>query len=152
MAIQLRDTVFIEAPSEKVWSWLCDLPSHYREWHPAHTRCWYERGRRLEAGTILGVEEELHGRPHRLKLVATEVVPNRLLRYASWGLRGAFSLEEAPGGTRLTAMLSFGIAAPLIGRIVDRLVGRMFATRLAAVRLHMHEEGQNLKRLLERRP
>lgn len=147
--IQLRDTILIETPPEKVWAWLCDLPDHYREWHPAHVRCWYESGRTLEAGTVFGVEEELHGRAHHLTLVATEVVPNRLLRYSSWGLRGGFLLEEANDGTHFTATLSFGVDAPLIGTLVDRVLGRLFATRLAAVQRHMHEEGRNLKRLLE---
>lgn len=149
--IELRDTVFIETPPEKVWAWLSDLPVHYREWHPAHVRCWYERGSTLEAGAVLGVEEELHGRAHRLKLRTTEIVPNRLLRYSSWGLRGGFLLEEANGGTRFTATLSFGVGAPLIGQVADRVLGRVFATRLAAVQRHMHEEGRNLKRLLEHR-
>lgn len=147
--IELRDTVFIETPPGNVWAWLCDLPGHYREWHPAHARCWYERGRRLEAGTVLGVEEELHGRRHRLKLLATEVVPNRLLRFSSRGLRGAFLLEDAQGGTRLTATLGFGVEARWIGHVADRVLEPFFRNRLAVIQKHMHEEGRNLKRLLE---
>jgi hypothetical protein len=103
----------------------------------------------LEPGAVLNVEEELHGRLHRLSLQTTEIVPNRLLRYSSWGLRGAFLLEKANGGTRFTATLGFGVAMPLLGRIADRVLGRVFATRLAAVQEHMQEEGRNLKRLLE---
>jgi uncharacterized protein YndB with AHSA1/START domain len=149
--IELRDTVFVETPPENVWAWLADLPAHYREWHPGHVRCSYEHGNVLQAGTVLAVEEQLHGRPHRLKLRATEVVPNRLLRYSGWGLRGAFLLEEAEGGTRFTATLRFGVAVPVISRLVDRILNRAIATRLAAVQEHMHEEGRNLKRLMERR-
>jgi uncharacterized protein YndB with AHSA1/START domain len=147
--IQLRDTVFIETPPQKVWAWLADLPDHYREWHPAHVRCWYEHGNALQAGAILGVEEELHGRLHRLKLRTTEIVPDRLLRYSGWGLRGAFLLEGANGGTRFTSTLGFGVAVPLIGPLADWALGHLFGTRLAAVQEHMHEEGRNLKRLLE---
>ena len=148
--IELRDTVLIAASPSKVWAWLSDLPSHYRQWHPAHVRCRYEQGDALKAGAVLAVEEELHGRVHRFKLRATEIIPNRLLRYSSWGLRGAFVLEEADGGTRLTATLSFGVAVPWIGRIADSILNRVFATRLAAVQGHMHEEGRNLKDILER--
>jgi uncharacterized protein YndB with AHSA1/START domain len=148
--IQVRDSVLIAVSPPKVWAWLCDLPIHYRQWHPAHLRCRYVHGNTLKAGAVLTVEEELHGRVHRLKLRATEIVPNRLLRYSSWGLRGAFVLEEANGGTRFTATLRFGVAVPWIGRIADRVLGRVFATRLAAVQEHMHEEGRNLKHLLER--
>ena len=149
--IELHDTVFIEAPPEEVWAWLADLPGHYREWHPAHGRCWYQHGNALQAGAILGVEEELHGRLHRLRLRATEIVPNRLLRYSSRGLRGTFLLEAANGGTRFTATLGFGVAVPLIGPLADWALRRLFGTRLAAIQTHMHEEGQNLKRLLDRR-
>ena len=95
------------------------------------------------------VEEELHGRVHRLRLHATEVVPNRLLRFVSWALRGAFLLEAASGGTHFTATLGFGVAAPVLGPVIDRLLGPVFAKRLAVVQQHMHEEGRNLKRLME---
>jgi hypothetical protein len=105
----------------------------------------------LEAGAIVAVEEELHGRVHRLKLRATEAVPDRLLRYVGRGLQGAFLLEAANGGTRFTATLGFGVGAPLIGHVVDRLLGGVFARRLAAVQEHMHEEGRNLKRLFEQK-
>lgn len=148
--IQLRDTVFIDAPPEKVWAWLCDLPGHYREWHPSHVRCGYVRGSTLETGAVLEVEEELHGRVHRLRLRTTEVAPGRLLRYSSWGLRGGFLLEAANGGTRFTATLDFGFEAPFLSRIADRVLARVFATRLAAAQTHMQEEGRNLKQLLER--
>lgn len=147
--IELRDSVFIQAPPEKVWEWFANLPNHYGVWHPAHGRCWYARGSVLEAGAVLTVEEELHGRQHRLSLRLTEIVPNRLLRYSRWGLRGAFLLEEVNGGTRFTATLGFGVALPLPGRVADRVLARVFATRLAAVQEHMREEGRNLKRLLE---
>jgi uncharacterized protein YndB with AHSA1/START domain len=149
--IELRDTVFIDAPPERVWAWLSDLPDHYRDWHPAHVRCRYVHGRTLAPGAVLEVEEELHGRAHRLRLRATEAVPNRMLRYSSRGLRGEFLLEHANGRTRFTATLAFGVRAPLIGRIADVVLGRVFATRLAAVQRHMQEEGRNLKRLLDER-
>jgi len=148
--IELRDTVMIAASPAKVWAWLSDLPTHYQQWHPAHTYCRYQRGNTLEKGTVLAVEENLHGRMHRLKLRATEVVPDRLLRYSSRGFRGAFVLEETTGGTRFTATVSFGSAMPWIGRLADRVLGRLFATRLAALQQHMREEGESLKEILER--
>ncbi len=147
--IELRDTVLIERPASQVWTWLSDLPRHYREWHPAHRRCWYVRGQRLEPGAVLGIEEELHGQRHRLRLKATEVVPNRLLRYSGWGFRGAFLLEDEGGWTRFTATLGLGTAVPIAGRLADRLLRRFFSTRLAAIQEHMREEGNNLKRLME---
>lgn len=148
--IRLRDSILIDVPPDRVWAWLNDLPSHYREWHPAHVTCRYERGTSLVVGAVLYVEEYLHQRLHRLRLRATEVVPGRVLRYRSRGFRGAFVLELAEGGTRFTAELDFGTRTPVIAFVLDALLRTLLGRQLAAFQAHMGEEGQNLKRLLER--
>lgn len=148
--IRLRDSILIDVPPERVWAWLVELPAHYRAWHPAHVTCRYERGTSLEVGAVLYVEEELHGRRHRLCLQATEVIPGRVMRYRSRGFRGAFLLEPVTGGTRFTAELDFGIRTPGIGSALDAIMRRVLAGRLAAFRTHMRQEGENLKRVLER--
>jgi hypothetical protein len=86
---------------------------------------------------------------HRLRLSATDVVPGRWLQYRTRGFTGAFSLEPADRGTCFTAELDFGIEAPLIGSLLDRVLRKVLARRLAAFETHMREEGENLKRILE---
>lgn len=147
--IQLRDSVLIRVPPENVWAWLSALPDHYRQWHPAHTDCRYVRGNSLAVGAVLQVDEQLHGRPHSLRLHADVVVPHRVLRYSGRGFRGAFVLEPVDGGTRVTAELAFGLRLPLVGSLLDRVLDRWLASRLAAFHVHMREESANLKRLLE---
>jgi uncharacterized protein YndB with AHSA1/START domain len=147
--IRLRDSVIVNVPPERVWAWLNALPEHYREWHPAHVLCRYERGKCLEAGAVLYVEEQLHHRLHRLHLRATEVVPGRLLRYRTRGMAGAFLLEPSNGATRFTAELAIGTALPVIGDLADAILQKVLARRLAAFQAHMSEEGAALKRLLE---
>lgn len=147
--IRLRDSVLIDVPPARVWAWLNELPSHYHDWHPAHVACRYERGESLEVGAVLYVEEHLHQRLHRLRLRATEVVPGRVMRYRNHGFTGAFLVEPANGGTRFTAELAFGIPTPVIGFIMDAVLRRILARRLAALHTHMREEGRNLKHLLE---
>lgn len=148
--IRLADSTVINVPPERVWAWLNELPTHYREWHPAHVLCRYERGEGLEVGAVLYVEEYLHGRKHRLRLEATEVVPGRVMRYRNHAFTGRFLLEPANGGTRFTAELHFGISTPVIGYLLDALLQAVLGRRLAAFQTHMREEGGNLKRLLER--
>ncbi len=148
--IELRDSIIIDVSPERVWAFLKDLPRHYREWHPDHVVCRYERGESLQVGAVLYFEEYLHGRPHGLRLRATEVVPGRLVRYSDHGYRGAFVLEPAAGGTRFTAELSFGTRVPGVGKVIDAILRRLLRSRLIALQTHMREEGQNLKRLLER--
>lgn len=148
--IELRDSIWIDVEPERAWAWLNELPVHYREWHPAHVDCRYERGESLQSGAVVSIEEHLHGRLHRLRLCVTQVVPGRMMRYRNHGFSGAFLLEPADGGTRFTAELIFGIRAPIIGRALDAVLRRLLARRLAAFQAHMREEGENLKRLLER--
>ena len=150
--IRLEESIIIDVPATRVWSWLSDLPRHYREWHPAHLSCRYVRGERLETGSVLQIEEHLHGKPHSLTLCATAVIPNRLLQYAGRGFRGAFELESTNGGTSFTASLECGWRIPFIGRFIDAVARRALGNRLAALRRHMEEEGRNLKRLLQSDP
>jgi hypothetical protein len=147
--IRLRNTILIHAPPERVWAWLDDLPSHYRDWHPAHLTCRYERGQHLEAGAVLYTEELLHHRLHRLRLRATEVVAGRAVHYRGRGFTGAFLLEPVNGSTAFTAELAFGMRPGVLGDLLDWLLRRLLAGRLAALRTHLHEEGINLKRLVE---
>ena len=147
--IQLRDTILIHAPPGRVWTWLNELPSHYREWHPAHITCRYDRGKGLEVGAVLYTEELLHDRVHRLRLHATEVVPGRALHYRGPGFTGAFLLDPVNGSTSFTAELGFGVRLGILTPLLDTVVRRLLAGRLAALETHMHEEGVNLKRLVE---
>jgi hypothetical protein len=148
--IELRHTVRIEVPPARVWAWFNELPLHYREWHPAHVACRVVRGQPLQPSSVLQVEEHLHGRLHKLRLQATEVAPEHLMRYRGPGFRGSFLLEPADGGTRFTAELAFGLRIPLIGRALDAVARRLMARQLAALENHKREEGENLKALLER--
>lgn len=147
--IRLRDSILINVPAERIWAWLNDLPLHYREWHTDHVTCRYERGKSLEIGAVLYVEEYLHQRLHRLRLRATEVVPGRLMRYQSRGFRGGFFLEPAEQATRFTAELDFGTGTPVIAFILDAVLRRLLTRQLAALQTHMQEQGRNLKALLE---
>jgi uncharacterized protein YndB with AHSA1/START domain len=147
--IRLSDSIIIQAPPERVWAWLGELPAHYRDWHPDHVACRYERGTTFDVGAVVHIEERLHGRMHRFRLRATEIVPGRVIRYRDRLFGGAFLLEPVNGGTRFTAELEFGLRTPIIGQMLDRILRPALTRRLAALETHMREEGVNLKRLLE---
>ncbi len=147
--IRLRDSITINVPVDQVWTWLNALPTHYRQWHPAHVTCRYEHGDHLEVGAVLYVEEILHDRLHRLRLRATHVVSGRALHYRGRGFTGAFLLEPANGSTSFTAELAFGTRLKVLGVILDSVLRRVLGRRLAELQSHMYEEGVNLKRLVE---
>jgi len=111
---ELTATVTIDAPADAVWAWLRDLPRHYLAWHPAHTRAEWITGGPGELGARLHVEEVLHGEPHRLRMVVTELRedPTRMtLGYRILGAigllipKGRFEIVRRAGGCSFTATL-----------------------------------------------
>lgn len=150
--IELRDTVTIRTPRRVVWSWLESLPYHYLDWHQDHLEARWVRGRSLEPGAVMEVRERLHGKPHRLRMVVTEVEPGRRVRYRVLpGVRGEFLVEDADGGSSLTAVIAMGVDVPVVGRIVDWVLHWTLWRSINAIERHQREEGASLKALLERR-
>jgi len=147
---ELTDTVTIDAPAEAVWAWLRDLPRHYLEWHPAHTRAEWTAGGPGQRGARLRIDEVLHGEPHTLHMVVTEISeePARMrLAYRISGRvgllipKGRFEVVRDDGGCIFTAGLH--VRAP-------RLAARLFRRQYLDLKTHLREEGANLKALLER--
>lgn len=146
--LTISHSVDIDVPPKDVWTWLSELPNHYLDWHPAHRECRLIQGELWEPSAVLEVQEELHGRLHRLRFQVTSVSPGREVTYRTgrW-FRGRFVIEPTDGHSRFTAELSFGL--PGIGRILDRPLAHLFRHRIATAHQHQREEGLNLKRLLE---
>jgi len=62
---------------------------------------------------------------------------------------GIFLAEPIEAGSLFTAVVYFGWSVPLLGRIFDWAVRTFLSHWLEALRRHMAEEGQSLKRILE---
>lgn len=143
---QLRDSVHVDASPEQVWSWLAGLTGHYTEWHPDHVSAEWVRGVPNQVGSVLEVVERIGGRREKLRFEMTHVVAPRLMEYRIVGPHalllpgGAFSIAPDRDGSRFTATIRYRFGG---------VVARLFARRAAALRAHMHEEGVNLKRLVE---
>ena len=152
--ILLRDEVRIDATPEQVFDWLAHFQEHYLAWHPDHVECRYLRGSSiLEEDAILYIEEYLHGDLHRLKLRATKVIPDSRVEYtAGFGTGGAFEVQPREDGVLFTAEITIGLGVPGLGSWLDRTMERVLADRIEAMKQHMAEEGENLKRWLEQRP
>ena len=149
--ILLRDEIEIKAPPEKVFDWLKHFKENYLNWHPDHTECRFVKGSSiLEIGSVLCVEEYLHGKLHKLKLRPTKVISNSLLKYkAGFGIRGAFEIKPKENSLLFIAEICIGSKFPVLGWIFDKIMHHLLSDRLEALKKHMAEEGENLKRLLE---
>jgi hypothetical protein len=82
-----------------------------------------------------------------LKLISTE--PDREIQYRiAPGIRGDFLITPTASGTQLQARVCLGWDLPVIGRLIDMLIAKIFQKQLEELREHMREEGQNLRALL----
>jgi len=146
----LRDSIEIEAASEKTFNGLIKVFSseqHFRRWHKDHVTCRWCRGKPFGIGSVLYVEEYLHGQLHRMRFLGTGLEPNRKIEYKLLFPTsivcpdGSFVMEPKGGSCIFTATLSFRL-------------GWLFSTfarrRVEAIKKHMKEEGENLKELLEK--
>jgi uncharacterized protein YndB with AHSA1/START domain len=154
--IVLTDSVEIGVSAEKVFDFFLQIvdDASYRTWHPAdHVAFRWIRGNPWEEGSVAYAEEYLHGKLHKAKFRVSKVVPNKEIEYApvSRLLRvflpeNRFEIEPSGEGCMFTAKVHVRI-----GRIGKALAKRKLEAGLSAVRKHMKEEGENLKRILEER-
>ena len=153
--ITLKDSIEIGATPERVFGWLIQRfkdKESYQAWHPEHVDIRWIKGEPLQEGSIVYAEEYLHGDLHKLKFRITKIVPNREIKY-----RSLFPLSIlAPGNTFLiepkgenscifTAMGSLRLPVWLFKRLHKKHEHKIEATQQ-----HMKEEGENLKRALEK--
>jgi uncharacterized protein YndB with AHSA1/START domain len=142
----IEDSIRVDAPPERVWSWLSDLAQHYLEWHPGHVSAEWVRGQPNRVGSVLRAVEDLGGHREVLRFEMTRVEPPHRMAYRVRGAHsivlpgGAFVVSPDDGGSTFTARLHYRFGA---------VTEMLFRRRITVLRAHMREEGENLKRLIE---
>ena len=146
----IKDTIEIKTTPQKIFDGLIKVFSsqeHFKEWHKDHVRCQWLNGKPFEEGSILYVEEHLHGKLHKMRFLSTQLEPNRRIEYrllfpmSIICPRGSFSVEPKRGSCIFTATLTFRFSWFLKKYANDNVV---------AMKDHMREEGENLKKIIER--
>lgn len=147
--MEIRDSIKIEAPAEKIFSFLTGLKDaeSYRAWHPDHVVMRWIKGEPFAEGSILYFEEYLHGKIHKAKFICTKVVTNRLIEY---GPPPPLSILF-PGNQFIIEPLdeSSCTFTATVKMRMGPLSGRLNRTQIEGVKTHMKEEGENLKAILE---
>jgi hypothetical protein len=146
MAGTLEDSVSIDASPESVWSWLAALVDHYAEWHPDHVSAEWIAGEPNQVGSRLKAIEVLGGHREELVFEMTDIDPPRRMDYR---IRGPHSIILPGGSFSISARGDGSTFRASIRYRGGRAVAAVFRRRLGALRSHMHEEGVNLKRLVE---
>jgi hypothetical protein len=130
-----------------VYTFFEPMAENYRRWHPDHVEYRWLSGDGLHPGATAHFAERIGGKLLKKTVVFARVEAgrnsamaptNRLMRFVL--PRMSFLLEQDGDGCRLTAEIV--VRTGPVGAWLNR-------REFEAVRRHMHEEGQNLKELLE---
>ena len=154
--ILITDSIEIQTTPEEVFRFFLQIvdDASYQAWHPEdHVAFRWIKGVPWQEGSVAYSEEYLHGKLHKFKFLINKVVADReielvpltrLIRiFFPWS---RFSIEPREGYCVFTAS---GVMR--VGRLARLLAGRKLDEGLSSVRKHMKEEGENLKRILEKR-
>ena len=143
----LSQTTKIDAPAERVFSFFDHMEKNYLHWHPDHLSFRWLQDGRLAVGNRFYFEERINGELMRRTMRYTKIEPGRRIEFVPDNLlirlffkRVSFLIEPMGGQCRFTQEVQV-----LIGPIGKWLNQAGFA----AVDKHMHEEGENLKAIME---
>ena len=146
----VKDSIEIKATPDKIFDGLIKVFSsqeYYKKWHKDHVKCQWLKGKPFEEGSILYVEEYLHGELHKMKFLSTKLEPNRKIEYrflfpmSIICPKGLFIVEPKGESCIFTASLTFRFGW---------LFSKFAKGKVDAMKNHMREEGENLKKLLEK--
>jgi hypothetical protein len=111
------------------------------------------KGKPWQEGSVAYAEEYLHGKLHKFKFLIKKVVANRQIELVPLSRflriyfpRNTLLIEPRDGSCVFTAS---GVLR--VGRVAKLLAKSKLEQGLSSVRKHMKEEGENLKRILEKR-
>lgn len=147
--ITLKDSIVIKRPPEAIFEWFDHFMENYKKWHPKdHVSAKWIKGKNFEEGSVLYVEEYLGEKLEKLKFKGTKKIKNKLIEYKLLFPHslicsgGSFVVKPHKTGSVFTATLSFPFGS---------ILSKLMPARVKALKKHMKEEGENLKKLLEQR-
>lgn len=146
----ISDEVVVDASPVETFEFFRSMDeARYLAWHPDHVAFHLLEGDRIEPGARASFEEDIGDERLSSTVRYTEVCAPTYVEFRDespitrlFNPKNTFTLEATDGITRVTAAVHLRIG-PL-----ERLSGRV-RRDLEALRRHVREEGENLKRLVE---
>lgn len=149
--IIIKDSIEINTSAEKIWNFFDNLEENYLKWHPSdHVYCKWVKGKPHEVGSIAYFEQRLEGRLVKVKTKTTEIVKYEysenkpLFPFSIFHPKGEHIITRNEGKCIFTAINYFR---------VPRLFKKTFLKRakFEALKKHMKDEGEVLKKIIENR-
>lgn len=143
----LEETTKMKASPQTVYHFFENMDDQYKQWHPDHNAFRWIDGGSLEEGSKAYFEEDIGGKTQKKTVRFTRIDPDRYIEFRPTSRvvgflmpHISFTITPCSDGCEVTQRIKVRT-----GPIGARLNRREFD----AVRKHMHEEGTNLKHILE---
>jgi len=142
----LEESILINVPPEKVWSWLLKITENYCEWHSSHIKALWKMGEPNQIGSIMYFEEMIGNEMLKMSAKLTQLIPNSFYEFKTVGglkliiPRGTFEIIPKGNNSIFKATLDFRM-----GKFLSKVAKK----KVNKIRQHMIEEGENLKKILE---
>ena len=142
----LTDSIEIKCSPQDIFTWFKNIEMNYKSWHEDHVDCKWIKGEPFEQDSILLSSEYIHGDLHEVKFKTVLVVENEYIGYnlsfpmSMISPKGTFQFQKKGSSTVFTATVSFRFGW---------LMKRMVKKQIVQFKVHMKEEGENLKKLIE---
>jgi hypothetical protein len=146
--VRLVESIDIEISPDRVFGFFEQMADNYLRWHPDHQAFRWLDPEGLATGSRFSLRERIGGRELERTMVITRLQPGRMLEFAPNHRFVRFLMPRllfrmAPigrGACRLSAEIH--VRTGPLGAWLNR-------REFDAVRRHMREECQNLKRIVE---
>ena len=151
----LTDSVKIKTTSGDIFNFLTSIvdDDSYRAWHKEdHVSFRWLKGQPWAEGSVVCAEEYIHGKLHKLKFKITRIIRNKRIEYTpvSRFLRRFFPKIEFMIEQKGESCLFIASGTYRLGWIGKTFFKKAIENGLSSVKKHMREEGENLKRILEK--
>jgi hypothetical protein len=138
----------IRAAPETLFAFFQEMETNYTRWHPDHLLFRWIDPPALKPGVRFYFEERIAGKLLKKKVTFSRIELGSLIEFAPTSRLFRLFLPRI-SFTVTRAALGFTISQDISLRI-GPLAAKLNRRELDAVRVHMREEGENLKLLLER--
>lgn len=149
----LKDATEIRTTPENIWKFFINLEQNYKSWHPKdHIVFKWTKGKPMETGSHYYGEEIMNGKVKKFKGIIGEAIPNRrIVFHFSFPVTlfsPHFEWRIEPKGKNSVFTAITIIRCAKLYRIIMGKKG--WNALLKTGRRHVREEGENLKRILEK--
>lgn len=150
--LALKDSIEIKTTPEKIWEFFTNLEQNYKAWHPEdHIIFQWTEGKPMETGSHYYAEEYAMGNVKKFKGAIGEVILHRKIvfkcSFPVWLVTPQFEWHIEPKGSH---SIFTAITYMRFERLFRTFYKKGLETLIEVSKKHMKEEGENLKKILEK--